>query len=251
MDFSFTDEQQMLLDTTHRFITERYGFEYRNDVRQSAAGWSRDTWRQLAEIGLLSANIPESDGGIGAGVTGTMLIANAIGEGLLLEPFLSSAVVATHAIAALASPSQREQWFSTLASGETIAVCAHEESLMKDDMAIQTSADAQANGWCIQGRKSIVYHAGIANLLLVSARVDDTVGLFAVPADASGLSLQPCVTVDEQRAANILLDQVRVPLDARLGVDATNGASVCARSRACRVMRRSLWRDEEALCADR
>ena len=90
MDFSFSDEQQMLLDTTRRFIAERYDFEYRNKVRASDDGWSRATWAQLAELGLLALNIPEDDNGIGAGPVGVMLVSNAIGEGMLLEPFISS-----------------------------------------------------------------------------------------------------------------------------------------------------------------
>ena len=73
------------------------------------------------------------------------------------------------------------------------------------------------------GRKSVVYHAPAANLLLVSARVGTDLGLFAIPADAAGLRLLPCITVDEQRAADVLLENVRVPADARLGEDAEAG----------------------------
>ena len=119
MDFSFTDEQQMLLDTTRRFIAERYSFEHRNLVRASADGWSREVWAQLAELGLLAINIPEEEGGIGAGPVGTLLVGNAIGEGMLLEPFWSSAVVATHAIVALGSAEQKSKWLPQLAGGET------------------------------------------------------------------------------------------------------------------------------------
>src|SRR5687768_211721 len=115
MDFSFSDEQQMLRDTTRRFVAERYGFEHRNTVRASVDGWSREVWAQLAELGLLAVGIPEHDGGIGAGPVGTMLVGNAIGEGLLLEPFLSSAVIATQAIVQLGSAEQRSRWLPELA----------------------------------------------------------------------------------------------------------------------------------------
>ena len=63
MDFSFNEEQQMLLDTTRRFIAERYGFEHRNTVLASQDGWSREVWTQLGELGLLAINIPEEEGG--------------------------------------------------------------------------------------------------------------------------------------------------------------------------------------------
>ena len=220
MDFSFNDEQQMLLDSTRRFIAERYGFEHRNHVRASADGWSREVWKQLGELGLLAINIPESEGGIGAGPVGTMLVSNAIGEGLLLEPFLSSAVFATHAIVQLGSAQQRSEWLPALASGESIAVLAHDEASTRFDVAhIETQAVQSGEGWRISGRKSLVYHAPAANLLLVSARVGTEIGLFAVPADASGVALSPRTTVDEQRAADIVLDHVVVAASARLGQD--------------------------------
>jgi alkylation response protein AidB-like acyl-CoA dehydrogenase len=221
MDFSFNEEQRMLLDTTRRFIAERYGFEYRNRVRASADGWSREVWAQLAELGLLAVNIPEPEGGIGAGPIGTLLVGNAIGEGMLLEPFWSSAVVATHAIVALGSAEQKSRWLPRLASGESIAVLAHDEASTRfDAMDIRTRATAHGDGWRLSGRKSVVYYAPAADLLLVSARVGEGVGVFAVPADAAGVGLVPCTTVDEQRAADVVLDQVALTAGSRLGGEA-------------------------------
>jgi alkylation response protein AidB-like acyl-CoA dehydrogenase len=222
MDFSFSDEQQMLLDTTRRFIAERYDFEYRNRVRASDDGWSRETWAQLADLGLLALNIPEQDGGIGAGPVGTMLIGNAIGEGMLLEPFLSSAVVATQAIVELGSAQQRALWLPALSAGELIAVVAHDESSTRDgSLDVRTRATRVGDGWQLNGRKSMIYHATAANLLLVSARTDDgELGLFAVPTESPGLQLLSFVSVDEQRAANVVLDDVLIGADARLGGDA-------------------------------
>ncbi len=221
MDFAFNDEQQMLLDTTRRFIAERYSFEHRNQVRASTEGWSREVWNQLAELGVLAINIPEEEGGIGAGPLGTMLVGNAIGEGLLLEPFWASAVVATHAVVTLGSASQRAALLPGLASGESIAVLAHEEASTRfDAMHIETTAVARAGGWELTGRKSAVYHAPAANLLLVSAMTDDKLAVFAVPADAAGVQLQAFTSVDGQPAANVILEKVQLDSNARLGGDA-------------------------------
>lgn len=221
MDFSFNEEQQMLLDTTRRFVAERYSFEHRNQVRASTEGWSREVWAQLADLGLLTINIPEEDGGIGAGPVGTMLVGHAIGEGMLLEPFWSSAVLATHAIVALGSGEQKARLLPALASGESIAVLAHDEASTRfDAMNIETRAVQGNEGWQLSGRKSVVYHAPAANILLVSARAGDEIAVFAVPADAAGVSLAPCTTVDEQRAADVGFDKVKLPSDSRLGGDA-------------------------------
>lgn len=221
MDFSINDEQQMLLDTTQRFLASEYGFEQRHKLLESDSGWSPEVWSQLAELGLLAVDITETDGGIGAGPVGVMLVSQAIGHGLVLEPFLSSAVVATQAITQIGSDAQRAQWLPALASGESIAVLAHDEDNAGLDFnRIKTRATRSDAGWTVSGRKSVVYHAPMANLILVSARVDDgSLGLFAVSADADGMTCHALRTVDGQRAADLEFDNVLLETDARLGQD--------------------------------
>jgi alkylation response protein AidB-like acyl-CoA dehydrogenase len=225
MDFSFTEEQQMLQDTTQRFIASEYPFERRAQVLASEEGWSRSVWHQLGALGLLAVDIPEADGGIGAGPIGAMLVSQAVGKGLLLEPFLSSALVATHAIVCLGSAEQRARWLPALASGEELAVLAHDETQCSiDTTLITTRAGKVDEGWTLNGRKSAVYHAPMADLLLVSARADDgTVGLFAVPADALGITHREMRTVDGQRASDLVFENVTVTPNARIGADVGAG----------------------------
>jgi alkylation response protein AidB-like acyl-CoA dehydrogenase len=222
MDFAFTDEQQMLQDTTRRYLAREYSFEKRAGILASPEGWSRDTWQALAELGLLAMDIPEQDGGIGAGAFGVMLVAQAAGESLLLEPLLSSAVLATRVVVQLGSAAQRERWLPGLADGSILAVLAHDEpDACIDVSAVTTRATRDGEGWRLDGRKSAVYHAAAANLLLVSARDDDgQVGVFALPTDAAGVRLGVFRTVDGQTAADIMFDQVRVADADRLDGDA-------------------------------
>ncbi|KZC38527.1 MULTISPECIES: acyl-CoA dehydrogenase family protein [Rhodanobacter] len=222
MDFAFTEEQQMLQDTTRRYLAREYGFDKRNGILASQAGWSRDIWQALAELGLLAMDIPEQDGGIGAGPVGVMLVAQAAGESLLLEPLLSSAVLATRAIVQLGAGAQRKRWLPGLADGSCIAVLAHDEAdACIEVAAISTRTTRNGDDWQLEGRKSAVYHAPAANVLLVSARDDDGhVHVFALPADAAGVRLETFRTVDGQVAADIVFDQVRVPSADRLDGDA-------------------------------
>ncbi|MBL0163765.1 MAG: acyl-CoA dehydrogenase family protein [Xanthomonadales bacterium] len=221
MDFSINDEQQMLLDTTQRFLTSEYGFEQRHKLLESESGWSPAIWSQLADLGLLAVDIAEADGGIGAGPVGVMLVSQAIGHGLVLEPFLSSAIIATQAVTQIGSDAQRAQWLPSLASGESIAVLAHDEDKAGLDFSrIKTRATRSDAGWTISGGKSVVYHAPMANLYLVSARVDDgSLGLFAINADSAGVTRHALRTVDGQRAADLEFDNVLLDADARLGND--------------------------------
>jgi alkylation response protein AidB-like acyl-CoA dehydrogenase len=221
MDFSFNEEQQMLLETTRRLIAKDYTFAQRMTIRDGSDGWSRDTWAQFADLGLLALTIPEDDGGIGAGPIGAMLVSNAVGEGLLLEPFHASAIVATQAIVQLGNADQRARWLPALAGGETIAVLALDDA----NQGIGVEATPCADGWTLHGRKHAVYHGDIADLLLVTARIQggEELALFALPADAQGVTRHGYRTVDDQRAANLQFDNVSASADARLGGDATDG----------------------------
>src|SRR5512144_2127184 len=95
MHFNFTKEQQMLGDTVHRFVSKEYAFEHRKGIVRSEAGFSRAVWSKLAELGLLALHVPEELGGMGAASVETMLTMNAFGRALLVEPYVSSAILAT------------------------------------------------------------------------------------------------------------------------------------------------------------
>ena len=227
MDFTFTEEQQMLLDTTRRFVAKDYSFEARRQIKEkSPEGFSREAWQALADIGLLSINVPEADGGLGGSPVDTMLVMNAVGEGLLLEPYLASAVLATKAIALLGNDTQRAALLPALAAGEKIAAFAHDEHASRfDRMAIATRAWQVGEGYVLTGHKSVVPHGASADVLLVTARIaaaDESgpMAVFLVPRDTPGLHRTSYKTVDGVPAAEVWLNQVFVPATALLGGDA-------------------------------
>jgi len=213
MDFSFTEEQQLLEDTVRRFVAKDYGVERRSTVRDSAEGWSRESWQALADLGLLALNVPEDHGGLGGGPVDTMLVMNALGPGLLLEPYLASAVVAT---ALLRECRQGAGLLPRMAAGECIAVLAHEEP-----NGVATQCRPAGTDFLLDGRKCVVAHAAAADLLIVSARLGDELTLFLVPRDAAGLTLDSYPTLDGTRAAEARLEGVRLPAAARLDADGT------------------------------
>lgn len=223
MDFTFSEEQQMLLETTRRFVAKDYNFEIRRRIKEkSPLGYSREVWQGLADLGLLALNVPENDGGLGGSPIDTMLVMNAIGEGLVLEPFLASAVLATKAISALGNDTQRAAMLPAMASGELIAVLAHDEPGTRfDRLAVATRASSADNGYVLSGHKSVVAHGTSADILLVSARLaapgqEGPLAIFAVPKDAAGLRQLPYATVDGIRASEVWLDRVHVAASARM-----------------------------------
>jgi alkylation response protein AidB-like acyl-CoA dehydrogenase len=236
MNFNLTEEQQLLDDTVRRFVAREYGFERRRAVLHGEPGWSRAVWQGLADLGLLALHVPEPHGGHDAGPVETMIVMQALGAGLLLEPYLASAVVATQLLAHAGSAPQQAEWLPRLAGGETVAVLAHEESSARGyELHLQTRAVPTGDGYVLTGHKCVVTHAPAADVLLVSARTSGAaqdkhgVSLFLLPHDTPGLRLQTYRSVDGLPAADLHLKDCYVAGSARLG---TEGAAWPALSRA-------------------
>ncbi len=87
MDFSLTEEQQLLKDSVDRFVREHYEFETRRQLAGSSEGYSEDNWKQMAELGWLGVAFPEEYGGIGGGATEVMLVMERVVRGMVLEPY--------------------------------------------------------------------------------------------------------------------------------------------------------------------
>jgi alkylation response protein AidB-like acyl-CoA dehydrogenase len=226
MDFTFTEEQQLLEDTVKRFVAKDYGFEKRRAILGSPEGWSRQVWQDLADLGLLALLVPEEHGGLGAGPVETLLVMSALGAGMVVEPFMSSAVVATTLLRQAASAQQQAQWLPAMAAGEKIVTLAWEEPGARGDAAwVKTRAQRAADGYVLHGQKAVALHAPMADALIVSARVHGEPGdaeglsLFLAPRDTPGLVLQAYPTVDGTRAAEVFLRNVYLPSSARLGED--------------------------------
>lgn len=224
MDFTLTEEQQLLNDMVSRFVAREYSFEKRHAIKNSADGWSRDIWQSLAGLGLLQLNIPEAEDDAACGIANTMVVMNALGAGLLLEPYLSSAVVATSLIRELGNDEQRNALLPAMGKGSCIAVLAALEPASRHDLAhVETRVTRVDGGFSLHGWKAVVAHASAADVLLVSARiggaVDDAGGIaiFAVPGNSAGLTVSPYQMVDGQRGGDIVLRDVFVPEAARLG----------------------------------
>lgn len=226
MDFTFSEEQHMLLETTRRFIAKDYSFEARRRFRkESPQGFSKKIWQGFADLGLLALNVPEPEGGLGGGPLDTMLVMNALGEGLVLEPYLASAVIATNTVAVLGNAAQRASLLPVMSAGEHIAVLAHDEPGSRFDWrAIAARATADGDAYVLRGHKSVIAHAPSADTLLISARLtgpgeDGPLRIFAVARDTAGLRQQSYTTVDGVPAGDVWLDEVRVPASAMLDAD--------------------------------
>ena len=217
MDFDLNEEQRLLADNVARLMKERYGFESRKAYRAAPLGFSEDLWRQYAELGLLGVPFAEEDGGFGGGPVETMLIMEAFGRALALEPYLAAVVLAGGLARRAASAEQRAALIPQIAAGDLRLAFAHSERQSGWDVFdVASSARKDGAGYTLNGEKGLVLHGDSAHKLIVSARSAGArrdrggVGLFLVDASAPGLARRGYATQDGQRAAEITLTDVRV-----------------------------------------
>lgn len=216
MDFDLSDDQRMIQDSVQRLIADRYGFEQRRAALQSPTGWSREMWAEMAELGLLGVSFPEELGGFGGGPVESMLVAEAFGRGLVVEPYFATVVLGGGLIRHAGSADQQAEYLPRVASGALLLAFAHHERAARYDLAhVTTSARETADGWVIDGNKSLVLHGDCADRLIVSARTPKGIGLFVV--DPAGLAVRGYPTQDGMRAAEISFAGAKA--EAVLGLD--------------------------------
>lgn len=214
MDFGLTEEQAALRDTVEKFLQQRHGFETWKAMQHDEA-LATAFWTEGAEMGLIGLGAGEEYGGAGMTALDTLLMHQSFGAALVRHPFLAASV-AIQLIERLGSSAQQEELLPALIAGTSIAVMAHHEGVNRDSLSTSVAADGQ--GFVLSGRKALVFEAGNAGFLLVSARFDSgEVGVFVVPADAAGLAVQSYQLLDARWAGDITLDAVRVPQESRLG----------------------------------
>src|SRR6516225_10760724 len=217
MDFDLTEEQRLLRDSVERLLADHYGFDKRRAHLTEPEGWSRSLWSQYAELGLLGLPFAESYGGFGGGPIEVMLVMEAFGRVLALEPYLATVVLAGTALRLAGTEAQKSTILPQIAEGNLVFAFAHGERQARYDLPdVLTTATRKGDGWVLDGAKSVVLHGDSAQRLVVSARTsgerDDSNGitLFLVDASTSGLARRSYPMRDGTRAAEISLSDVEV-----------------------------------------
>jgi pimeloyl-CoA dehydrogenase small subunit len=224
MDFELSDEQRLLKDSVERLCTQRYEFETRKKYAKEPDGWSRDMWRQYAELGLTALPFAEEHGGVGGGPVETMIVMEAFGRALALEPYFATVVMGGGFLRHGASDAVKGKLLPKVAAGEALVSFAHIERQARYDLA-DVAATAKKDGadYVLNGEKSLSLHGDCADRLIVSARLSGAqrdksgIGLFLVDAKAPGVSRRGYPTMDGLRAAEISLANVKVGADAVIG----------------------------------
>src|SRR5437764_3460969 len=194
MDFELSDEQRLLKDSVERLTTQRYDFETRKKFMAEPDGWSRAMWKQYVDLGLTALPFSEDHGGIGGGAVETMIVMEAFGRALALEPYLATVVLGGGFLRHGASNAVKDELLPKVAAGEALLAFAHIERQARYDLAdIATTAKKDGAGYVLNGEKSLALHGDCADRLIVSARVSgdqrgkNGIGLFLFDVKQDGV----------------------------------------------------------------
>jgi len=224
MDFTFNEEQTLIQDQVDQFVQKEYDWETRQSLSNSDLGFGESNWQKFAELGWLGISVSEDSGGFGGSAIESMLIMEAFGKGLVVEPFLETMIMAGSLIDDYGSDEQKSSILEPAISGEMHLALAYAEPQSRFNLSdVVTEAKAEGENYILNGYKSVVMNGPSANKIIISARTSSSqldengITLFIVDSDSKGLSKTNYKTVDGRRASDLTIENVSVSKDNIIG----------------------------------
>lgn len=209
-----TEEQILLRDAARNWVREKSPVSAFRKLRDSNAVFGYDTavWDEMTALGWAGILVSEMDGGSGLGCRSMGLVLEELGRSLTASPLLASGMIAASALVLGGSAAQKKAWLPKIANGSVVATLAADEGARHRPEQVSTTV----NGSKLNGSKVFVLEGMAAKLLIVSAKVDNEIELFLVPADAPGVTRERLSLIDSRGAANFTFENVSVGDGAKL-----------------------------------
>lgn len=225
MPLILNEEQSMLRDNARSFLSKNAPVAHLRQLRDSRDpdGFSRGLWKQFVEMGWAGILVPQEYGGLGLGHVEAGVVMEELGRTLTPSPMLSTALVATTAIARGGNERQKSDYLSRIVAGDLIAALAVDETAKHRPERIAIAASRSGSGFALSGAKTFVVDGHVADLLIVAARTSGKPGetrgitMLLVDAKAKGIDIERTPMVDSHNAARVVFDKVNVPADHVLG----------------------------------
>ena len=224
MDFTFNEEQSLIQDQVDQFVQKEYDWETRQALSNSDLGFGIDNWKKFAELGWLGISVSEDNGGYGGTAIESMLIMEAFGKGLVVEPFLETVIMSASLIDDHGSDQQKSSVLEPAIAGEMQLALAYAEPQSRFNLSdLVTEAKLDGDNYILNGYKSVVMNGPSADKFIISARTSGTqldengISLFLVDSDSTGLDKTDYKTVDGRRASDLSIENVSVPKDNLIG----------------------------------
>ena len=224
MDFTFNEEQSLIQDQVDQFVQKEYDWETRQSLSNSDLGFGEDNWKKFADLGWLGISVSEESGGFGGSSIESMLIMEAFGKGLVVEPFLETVIMSGGLIDDHGSEEQKSSVLEPAIAGEMHLALAYAEPQSRFNLSdVVTEAKLDGDNYILNGYKSVVMNGPSADKIIISARTsgsqldENGISLFIVDASSEGLNKTNYKTVDGRRASDLTLENVSVTKDNLIG----------------------------------
>lgn len=213
MDFGFSEEQGIIKKEVRAFLTKENPKDLVREIEEKQLDYSLELYRKLADLGWLGLMIPEEYGGVGGNWIDIAIFCEEAGHALLQSPYLSTVVQSAQAILAFGTDSKKRELLPRIAKGDVVMSLALSEIEAGSNTAlITTSAIPDGESFMLNGTKSFISYAHVADLIIVVAKTtDEKSSLFLVEKGAKGLVCNPINTLDGERVCEVVLNEVRIP----------------------------------------
>ncbi len=208
MNFELNEDRRLLSETLSRFLGDNYDIEKRHGFAMSDDHFSREMWAQLAELGVIGALFSEDVGGFGGEGADFLVLFEAFGRHLIVEPFLPTLLAGS----ILSVVGDQNALLGEVISGAKLIALGHGEPNSRYELSrVDTKAISDGSVWKITGRKAVVLGGGTADNFVISARTsgevadEDGISLFLVDR-AEAAEVRDFGTLDGYGAAELRLD---------------------------------------------
>ncbi len=219
MDFTFSQEQEILRESAKRFVEKECSVDYIKRFVDNKTSFTKEMWRKISELGWTAVLIPEEYGGLDLGFVELSVILEEMGKGPMPGPFISSVVLAGEAVRLAGSPHQKETYLTKMATGELKGTLAWAEPGDLNSLEnIALTAHNSGETFTLNGTKIFVPDADLADFVICTAATEEGPGLFLVEKQDPGIEISLLPTMDRTTALyEIVFNNVQVPGDALLG----------------------------------
>ena len=224
MDFSLSQEQNLLKDSIDKFVRDETDVERHRRLSQTEIGFDPASWQQFADLGWLSVPFAEEVGGFGGNAIDVMVVAEALGKGLVREPFLTNVITCGSFLSRGGDENQQQEYIPAIIDGSKHWAFAFAEANSRYNLAsVDCSAKAQGEGFVLKGEKVAVLNGHIADYLVVTARTSGAVGdadgvsVFIVDSSLPGVERDIYPAMDGTYIATVRFDNVAVEKECLLG----------------------------------
>jgi len=225
MALLLNEEQQYLKDTAKDFVQKNAPINHFRELRDSEdeTGYSKELWKQMAELGWAGILISEEYGGSDFGMVGMGGILEETGRCLVPSPLFSTALLGASLIELGGKADQKEDLLTKIAKGELTTAFALEEGSRHTPYRISTTAEKKGKNFVLNGKKTFVLDGHSADLIVLAARtsggIEDQSGisLFLIDPNSTGLQRKRTHMVDSRNASEIHLKDLEVSETKLLG----------------------------------